>query len=435
MKQIEIPGAFEVLLERRVHRYKLFHGGRGGAKSHTVARALLVLASQEKFRMLCAREIQNSIKDSVHKLLSDVIKEHELNYFHITNDAIVNRINGSEFIFRGLYRNAHEIKSLEGIDYCWVEEAQSISNESLKILIPTIRKQDSEIWFTYNRFLEHDPVHDRFAVNPDKKTFVKKVSFRDNPYFNQTLREEMERDKERDYDEYLHVWEGEPLYQSEDSLMSRVDVKAAMERIVKAEGGIEVGVDVARFGKDKTILYKRKGFQVIDTKPYKKLGVNEVANKVKMFCEPEDFIKVDATGVGGGVADILRSDNYDAVDINFGASPKDKDKYDMLISEAWFEFKKILPYVGLIYDSDLFDELVNRKWRIDKKGRRCIESKDDYKKRGNASPDKADALLLCFYTYHNYGKFGATTKPTHPREARVKDINSKVASRIKISKY
>lgn len=431
MKPINIPEAFEVLLERGKYRYKIFHGGRGGAKSHNFARALLIIASMRKVRVLCAREIQNSIRDSVHKLLTDIINSHDLDYFEIKKDAIVNAINGSEFIFRGLYRNQHEIKSIEAIDYCWIEEAQAISADSLKLLIPTIRKEESEIWFSYNRFLEHDPVHDRFAVEPDKKTYVRQVSFRDNPFFNATMLEELERDKARDIDEYMHIWEGEPLYQSEDSLLERSDIKAAMERIIEPIGSEEVGVDVARYGKDRTVLFKRKGMKVLDYKIYSKLGVTEVVDKVKLFCDHGAYIKVDSTGVGGGVSDLLRRDKYAAVDINFGASPKDKDKYDNTISEMWFEFKNMIGEISLPNDSELFEELVNRKWRIDKKGRRCVESKDDYKKRGNRSPDKADALLLCFYSCNKLGKFGKVVKNTTRRGLSSKGVES----RIKITNY
>jgi phage terminase large subunit len=431
--KVQIPKVFKVLFERFKYRYKIFYGGRGSAKSHSFARALLLIGRQRKIRVLCAREIQNSIKDSVHKLLKEVIEKYEFTEYDVKNDSIVNRITGTEFIFRGLFRNFNEIKSLEGIDYCWVEEAQAVSNDSLKVLIPTIRKEGSEIWFSYNRFLEHDPVHDRFARNPDEKTYAKKVSYRDNPYFTQTLRDEMERDKKRNPDEYLHIWEGEPLYQSEDSLLSRSLVQAAADRLIDPVGGIEIGVDVARFGSDKTIFVKRKGLAVTDYQVYEKLGVNQVVEKLKMFSEKDALIKVDATGIGGGVADYMRDDGYSCIDINFGSSPKDKDKYDMLISEAWFEFKDMIDTVSIPFHTELFDELTNRRWRMNKKSQRCIESKADYKKRQKKSPDFADACLLCFYNPDCYGLFPDKQKQLTKKN----DVNriKRIEKRIKITSY
>lgn len=155
------------------------------------------------------RDFQASIADSVHKLLSDQITALGLeNQYRVFNNSIIG-VNGTEFIFKGLKINASQIKSTEGVDICWVEEAHSVSDESWELLIPTIRKPGSEIWISFNPMNEEDPTYRRFVKNPPPGAIVKKVGWRDNPWFPSVLKKEMEHMKEVDYEQYLHVWEGE----------------------------------------------------------------------------------------------------------------------------------------------------------------------------------------------------------------------------------
>lgn len=190
-------------------RYKVWYGGRGGAKSWQVARLLLGRAYRRKTRILCVREFQNSIADSVHRLLSDQIAMLGLSrYFSVTRNTITSAC-GSEFLFKGLLRSINEIKSLEGVDICWCEEAQRASLESWKILIPTIRKEDSEIWATFNPDDESDPTYQMFVARPVPGAKVVKVNFDDNPWFPDTLRREMEYCRATDMDAYRHIWLGE----------------------------------------------------------------------------------------------------------------------------------------------------------------------------------------------------------------------------------
>jgi phage terminase large subunit len=189
-------------------RYKIFYGGRGGAKSWSLARALLVMAASKQMRILCAREIQKSIKDSVHQLLRDQINELGLSDFYQVLATEIRGRNGSQFAFTGLRHNSTEIKSHEGADVCWVEEAQSVSPSSWKVLIPTIRKDGSEIWVSFNPDLEDDETYQRFVMRPPKESTVVKVNWSDNPWFPDVLKMEKDELRERSYDEYLHVWEG-----------------------------------------------------------------------------------------------------------------------------------------------------------------------------------------------------------------------------------
>lgn len=213
IKALKFAPKFKPLFQPK--RYKTFHGGRGGAKSWAAARALVIMAASKKLRILCTREVQNSIKDSVHKLLKDQIEMLGLNpWFRITNESITSA-SGSEFLFKGLRFDPLGIKSTEGVDICWVEEAQSVSSDSWAILIPTIRKEGSEIWVTFNPGEEQDPTYQRFIVNPPDDSITVEVNYYDNPYLPDTLRKEMEYCKRVDYEAYEHIWLGKPKSISE----------------------------------------------------------------------------------------------------------------------------------------------------------------------------------------------------------------------------
>jgi len=161
-------------------------------------------------RILCTRELQNSINESVYKTLVDIINQYQLPYFEIYKDSIVNTLTGSEFMFKGLHQHIDEIKSMKGITKCWCEEAHGLKKESLDILIPTIREPNSEIIFTFNRREELDPVYEKFCIKVNDDTWFLNTTYRDNPFFPEVLKKEMEKDKVQRPNEYLHIWEGEP---------------------------------------------------------------------------------------------------------------------------------------------------------------------------------------------------------------------------------
>lgn len=209
--RFEIPEKLLFFLTEK-KRYKVAYGGRGSGKSWTAARCLILFSLKSKIRVLCTRQLQTSIKDSVHKLLSDSIQTMGLDaFFDITRDTIRCAKTGSEFIFKGIQNNINEIKSIEGIDYCWVEEAQSVSEESWSILIPTIRKEGSEIWVTFNPDREEDATYQRFVKNNPPDSIVRLVNFYDNAWFPDVLHKEMEYDKEVDYGKYEHIWLGKTV--------------------------------------------------------------------------------------------------------------------------------------------------------------------------------------------------------------------------------
>ena len=206
---IQIPKVFEVIL-LLAFRYFVFYGGRGAAKSHTIARILLILGMQSTYRIACCREVMTSISDSVHRLLKDLIGEYGLHEFYtVYNDRIEGK-NGTLFIFKGLKHNVSGIKSLEGVDIAWIEEAENVTDGSWEILIPTIRKPGSCIIVSFNTRYSSDPTYQRFVANPSSDTYVAKVSFRDNPFFPEVLEKERVKLMMTDHEAYLHVWEGEP---------------------------------------------------------------------------------------------------------------------------------------------------------------------------------------------------------------------------------
>jgi len=400
--KIQIPQEFKELFNP-YWRYFLVYGGRGSLKSHTVARRLVIVARERKVRILCTRELQKSIKDSVHKLIADIISEYGFTDFEVQKDAIRNTVTGSEFIFTGIRNNTNEIKSMEGIDFCWCEEAHALTEASIDILTPTIRKPGSQIIFTYNRLNELDPIHSKFVINKKAKTCVINVNYEvaiKYGWFPDVLQQEMELDKLENPSLYAHKWLGEPLSQTDTAIISRDAIINAMQRTIKPEGAIEIGVDVARMGGDRTVFFKRKGLRQENKRIYSKLRTTEVCDKLEMFADfdKEVLIKVDDTGVGGGVTDEMMERGYNVMPINFGAKASDPDKYTNLISEAWFYIQSHINEMQLDMDTDLIMELSSRQWKMDAKGRRAVESKDDYKKRGFRSPDIADALILCYYS-------------------------------------
>lgn len=218
---VQLPEKLGFLLGERA-RYKVLYGGRGSAKSWGIARALILRAVQAPTRILCAREIQRTIADSVHQLLVDQIVLMGLeSLFTITENELRSNI-GSQFLFAGLrHQDIHKIKSFEGVDICWVEEAQVVTKKSWEVLIPTIRKPDSEIWASFNPELDSDDTYQRFVVNPPQGAIVRKVNYSDNPWFPDVLKAEMADLRRRDPEAAKNVWDGECRAAVEGAIFAR----------------------------------------------------------------------------------------------------------------------------------------------------------------------------------------------------------------------
>lgn len=218
MEPVQLPTKLDGIF--KPFRYKVMYGGRGGGKSWSVSRALLVLAMSKRTRVLCTREYQVSIGDSVHRVLKDQISELGVDaHFTIQKNGIF-CVNGSEFIFKGIGNDPDQIKSTEGVDICWVEEAQSVSDRSWEILIPTIRKEGSEIWITFNPKQVNDPTYRRFITAPPPKTWSCKIGWEDNPWLPETLRAEKDHAYVVDPESAEHIWGGKTRTRSKADVLN-----------------------------------------------------------------------------------------------------------------------------------------------------------------------------------------------------------------------
>lgn len=401
---VQIPSEYKRLFSDD-WRHAVIEGGRYSLKSHTAARACLLRARQKKIRVACLRQFQKNINDSSYQLLIDLIEKYGFSDFSWTKDSIVNKQTGSNFMFKGLDRNIETtIKSLEGVDLVWVDEAQVITRKSIRILTPTVRKSGSQIIWTLNRLTDLDPVIDYFITRPPRKDVWHfqtdyKIAEK-NGWLSDEIKYEIEQSRINHPEEYAHDYLGKAMNVSDKNIIGVGAVINAMGRNIEAEGAFEIGVDVARMGGDRTVFVKRKGMKEIARKSFTKKRTTEVCDLLENFADmnKEILMKIDDTGVGGGVTDEMIKRGYNVVPINFGARATDADKYPNLISEAWFYIQANIDEMSIANNKDLLTELTNRQWKMDKQGRRGVESKDDYKKRGFRSPDEADATILCFYT-------------------------------------
>lgn len=270
-------------------RYKIYWGGRGSAKSWGFAEALVRMAAAEPLFILCCREFQNSIRDSSHKVIKATIERLGLQaWFTITETSIKSKV-GAEFVFKGLFNNENGIRSTEGIDIVWVEEAHSVSAASWKALLPTVRKRGSEIWASFNMGTEDDPVYKMFvkaspapgstvceAVRP--RSIVHKVNYDSNPFFADTeLFEEMETDKAADYQMYEHIWLGMPLALSDEIIFSgKYCVEEFDDDLWKEADRLYYGMDHG-FAKDPATLIRcfiLKRFDMTTKRPYEELYID-----------------------------------------------------------------------------------------------------------------------------------------------------------------
>ncbi len=410
---IQIPAVFKPLLHLK-KRIKLFYGGRAGGKSYAFADCLLIKARMQKLFIVCLREIQNSIKDSVHKLLCDRIQAHRLSDYRVSNLKIENLITGSTFIFKGLRdQDGDKIKSLEGADIAWIEEAQRISAKSWEILEPTIRKKDSEIWISMNRETPTDPIWVALADQDESYVFKQKVNYTDNPFCPKEMIELALRCKEKNAADYAHIWLGEPKAGGDEKLIPAVYVREAQERGKSATGGeslpnessetpLIIGLDIARFGDDATVFCFRAG-QKCTFEVYRKKSTVETAHLAVHYLQTlhPTRLFLDIGGMGAGVYDLLIEQGFVAVvrGINFGEKARLSDRYANKRAEMWDSVRLFLTESNtavLPPDSALYDDLCAVNKSYDRNGRLLLEDKASLKRRLGRSTDWGDALALTF---------------------------------------
>jgi len=387
-------------------RHKLIVGGRGKGASWSISRIFLLKGMREPLFIPCVREIQKTIKYSVKKLLDDTIKELHFEWFYESTQNEIKGKNGTLFAFFGLQDfNADNIKSLEGADLCWVAESQSLSRNSIMILRPTIRKLGSEIWWDFNQRYETDPVYVDYVLHDDPNAEVLHLNWRDNPWFNETLRMEKDSDYARNEIEARHIWEGELRNAGDKFVCPSELVDIAINNSLAPGEDLCVGADIAHQGGDEIIFYKRQGQKVIDKYYSRYQGTLETVSDLIAFTGDGSVpINIDNGDIGKAVADLMDAKDFIANRINFGGTPEDVEHYEDCVTEMYFNLRDLFPYIDIPPDDELRNQLIQRKYDYIS-GRRGyevmkIESKKDFNKHAigiNPSPDRADALALCFY--------------------------------------
>ncbi len=407
-KELEkLPPKFEAARKQKNKRIFLFEGGRGaGAKTMSLFSWQVQDAHRQKLRILCGRQIQESIRESSWSTIVDTIERLRYPGWKITEDRIYNTRTKSMFAFKGLkdLKAAGQIKSYDKFDRLIVDEAAPLTEDVITTTIPVFRKQGNQLFFAYNPEEDIDPIKKMLVTNPPSPEvlFVRlEPGPIDNPWWHlSTLQQDWDRLKLIDEDEAMHQFEGLPRKQGQNAVMSRVLVDQATKREVEAEGQIVVGCDPADFGDDKTQIYIRKGLKIIDHKELSQMDGVFIANTIAQMIKRDKLIPIilDATGIGVSARDQLKLMGLKVIAVHFSQAPIDGNQYHDLPTELWFNFKQnYLDKCQIPADSDLKQELCGRLYKYDVKNRYQIEPKKDFKERLKRSPDKADALLLCFY--------------------------------------
>lgn len=355
-KEILIPAEFGRLFDTD-WREAAVYGGRGSLKSHTVARVLLIRAMQKSGRCGCFREFQNSIADSSHSLLKNLIEEYELPNFKVTNDSIVNTVTGYDFIFKGLRNNVQSIKSIEGMTEAWVEEAQTITEKSIDVLTPTVRLPGSQIFYTYNRLKDKDPVHQRLVIEGRPNTLVINVNYDvaiKYGWMSDVLRLEMESDRDNRPEIYKHKWLGEP-----SNLKGQIYANfKKIAEIPKEATYMGAGLDFG-YTNDPTALvdvWKWNNAYILDEQLYNKgMRNSEIANYIKSMKHYSGELVIADSAEPKSIDDIKDEG------IVISGATKGKDSINNGI--------QLLQGLEIYYTErshNIEEEVLNYQWRVDK---------------------------------------------------------------------
>ena len=411
-------------------RNVILYGGRASSKSWEFAGRLAQIGQEYKTRALCVRRYQNKIKDSVYTLIKNQIDNFSFGGYNVLASSIENS-NGSDFAFYGIERNTDEIKSFEGADILWIEEAHNLTREQWEILEPTIRKQGSEVWISFNPRLITDFIYQRFIVNPPPNTRSRLVNYTDNPFLSQTLLETIEAMREEDPEQYEHIYLGAPLSDDDQAVIKRSWLEAAIDAHEKLNidmsGANIVGYDVADSGEDKNAIAQFNGGICEYIEEWKAPEDELINSAMRAWSFVKDGKLIyDSIGVGAHVGSTLRKHGYrNHYKFNAGdtVSKPDKDympkitnkqKFENLKAQAWqsvadrlrntynavnkgmkYDASELISINGSIKDIEaLKAELCSPHKDFSKRGLDMVESKKDMAKRGIKSPNKADAFIM-----------------------------------------
>ena len=432
---LDVPKVFLPLIyEINNYRYFVIEGGRNSCKSHTVARWILYLAEFKKLRIICGREIQKSIEDSVFALLSDLIREYNL-FFDIKKSTIAHKETGSTIRFIGLReQGATNLKSLEGCDILWVEEAQSITKFSLDILIPTIRKTKAKLFFTMNRYIRTDPVYKILVGRKD--TLHIKANYKDieSKYISNNVLIEAEECKKRNIKDYNHIWLGQPLTTTSDYLfnMDKLDKVNSIQPfgdLIKRQK--VMGVDFASGGGDLCVakLIERTSnvhWEETNQEAWDNPDTDESVGKViSLFGQwNPDILVCDAGGLGYPMFISLSKIIHNI--IGFDGAKNDKVSDPMALNNRFQAYSDLKYWIDKewirITCQHTKRELETIKKKYGRNGKIRLLTKEEQRKEGTQSQDRADALAMAvFGAVHYLGKvdFSTVDKPIGMRISRV----------------
>lgn len=383
----------------RGKKHIILKGGRASTKSWSVAMALLDhCRTYNGLQVMCGREVQNSIAESSKRLLDNTIGRLGLgDEFKSTNTYIEHKDTGSFIRFMGMEGNHESIKGLESYDIFWVEEAQSVTDGSLEVLIPTMRAPGAQIWYTYNPNLPTTPIESVPRRYPDQ-TLVESINYTEVlKYLDANTIAEAEADRADNEERYNWIWLGQYRAQSQDTYIPlRLVTGAVARRPTLTNEPVVAGLDIGLFH-DRCVLVVRQGPNVIYTREWKDAVAMDVVDQVEGYMNRYGVVKlaVDANGQGAAVYQELYSRMGEkVVGIMAGAASRQQSKYSKLRDEAWGRLKEWLETGSLPADRerDWITDLTNIKYFYDEKGRYKIESKKSYLGRGFHSTDWADAL-------------------------------------------
>lgn len=396
---------FNILDPKIKKRYKCLRGGRGSGKSWAVAAALIGIACSYRCFIVCAREVQKSIKESSRKLIVDTIDRYGLNnQFIIKNEEIIHIKTGSRFIFIGLKSNPDSVKSLESANICWVEEADRVSQESWDVLIPTIRAKGAQIWATYNPSLPTTPCEKIFnpQINPD--AVWEHINYLENIHCSPEIITEAERMKQEDPAKYEWIYLGGYRPQGEMNWIGLSEVMPCFGRIAPLDQSkmLVAGLDLG-YSKDRSVLLIRQGNVVLDTIVWKHADPEDLADEIIgiMNNRKIEMLGIDALGPGAHmVSKLTKALPNRVIPVKYSEAARDTKTYQNLRSEAWGKIKEWLKE-GCIpsgRDQEWITDLCNIKYSYDIHGRYALESKKLLISRGFPSTDMADSLgiSLCF---------------------------------------
>jgi len=411
-------------------RHFVFYGGRGGGKDHSIARYILWCMMQYKTRVLVCREVQKSIADSQHRLFVDIIDKHGLSHlFEITDREIRCPSMGSEIVFSGLSRNSQSIKSIEGIDICFVNEAQAISRESLDFLLPTIRKSGSIIIFALNPQYASDPVYADFVAIERDDTHRCLVSIEDNRFVSKDLLEQSATLHRIDPERWNHVYGGECVGEEERSLIRASEVFEARKRIAVRDESLPIiaGLDPSGLGQDRTVLVRVRGMEVLSYHVSSGGRVPDVVEWAKelFITEGFDALVVDAsgsTGVYDGLSQWASGMNKSLDVFRFlgGSSPRRPELYNNKRTESWCMARDWLREGGKLPDNDAWNELSMVQYLPDGGERVKLLPKA----RLPHSPDIGDAWSMALYFRASASKRGDMAKVVPSMHQRANHAHS-----------